>query len=820
MTPTAVGRSIPAPRPVPGPSGRGAVGAGHGKGAADSREVSGHQQPPSKSSLDLVWSYSRSQAFYGENMGTSPSFVEHYAPPGASGISTPADTDSEHPPSSLASDAYGSSSDERSGFNSINDGEDAPYSEDGSYVGESDLYSESDETDDPTPVQSATASEAGGALTPSRWTNPLSEQLPSNACNLDPSRQPCRRPVSGLSNLSPAALQARNDKLLTLEDDEPHSHGEADQSRLYGRSRSRSSSRSRPPFGTATRAGRSTDKGSFSTRGSCRSRGRRARGGSRRDAQVRTRVPANSEGDKALVVGHDTELLHDDFRPPCADVDGRTSENLLRAAAFKPGMAKGVAYPVGTSTFLQSWFNTLNAVMGVGILATPLAFSYAGYIMGPLLFLLCGLLTNYTGKVLFGILARNGKLRTYADIGSCAFGPHARAWISSLFCLELWAVCVALVILFSDSLHAIFPDGPSRDTYKVLCLAFVLPTIFLPLKLLSPISVVGILAAFTLVGVVAIDGFIKPTSPGSLHEWDTTVSASPDWLRLPLSIGLIMSGFSSHPVIPSLARDMKEPNRFPSMLNRAYITAAVVYITMAGAGYAMFGTSVSDEITKDLARTPGFPEGLNRVAVWLMVINPLSKFALASQPIINTLEGTLGIEEPHPAHNSILSPRHHEIRSYGTLEAETASTPRSACLSNQPDGSPAIVRLKVAPLKQSLHWNLPPPATSGEAAATAPLARPASSQREPAWYSLARAGVRVAIAGLITLTAILLPGFEKTMAFLGSFLVITTCVLGPLLANLKLFGHEMSRARIVGDVIILVVSFVAAILGTVWSFLT
>ena len=34
------------------------------------------QQAAWRSSLDLVWSYSRSQAFYGNNIATSPSFVE------------------------------------------------------------------------------------------------------------------------------------------------------------------------------------------------------------------------------------------------------------------------------------------------------------------------------------------------------------------------------------------------------------------------------------------------------------------------------------------------------------------------------------------------------------------------------------------------------------------------------------------------------------------------------------------------------------------------------------------------------------------------
>lgn len=74
--------------------------------------------------------------------------------------------------------------------------------------------------------------------------------------------------------------------------------------------------------------------------------------------------------------------------------------------------------------------------------ALPLAFSYAGWIGGTILFLICGGLTNYTGKVLAKIMSKEPGLKTYADIGTYAFGPNARLVVSLLFCLELWAVSV------------------------------------------------------------------------------------------------------------------------------------------------------------------------------------------------------------------------------------------------------------------------------------------------------------------------------------------------------------------------------------------
>lgn len=809
------GDSVPAPRPVPGPSGRGA--AGGPPNSRRDRDARGHQQPPWKSSLDLVWSYSRSQAFYAENIGTSPSFVDHYSPlPGAS------DEDSE---------TYGTS-------DSFDDDEDEDeeeyYDDDESYSdeeGHHHAYRPTEDAEAPANegvAPSEAGSEADGTEVDVRgeahWDG---QQLPSNARPQEggpPGTQ-------GLSNLSRAALQSRTDKLRKLADEEGSQEDSSERGR--GRRRSRSGAAQdgllHPPSGTEDRRLSGEASSATSNKGVLGARESRSlsssTSGERRPARAR---PTSSTvprpiSDTAPVMGEQAPLLSGGAKRRSSAQVGTQARR--RSTLIHPHAAPGVAYPAGTSTFLQSWFNTLNAVMGVGILAMPLAFSYAGWIGGPLLFLVCGGLTNYTGKVLFGILARNGRLRTYADIGAYAFGPRARAWVSTLFCLELWAVSVALVILFADNLHAIFPDGPGANTYKVACFAVVLPTIFLPLKLLSPVSVVGILSALTLVVVVLVDGVLKPSAPGSLWDPDSSATLYPGWGRIPLSFGLIMSGFSSHPVIPSLARDMQQPILFPQMLDRAYIAATVLYLSMGAAGYAMYGANVSDEITKDLARTPGFPSMLNKVAVWLIVINPLSKFALAARPIINTFEGALGVEEPaavptHHRRTSRTSRASHRTpvavdeEGYGTLpdgrrlsrkwttRASTASLRRSVVASVL---GPSTENGK----RTSLH--LP----TGE---SSDVATPAIDDQEDAWHQYARIGVQVTTSALITLTAIVLPGFEKTMAFLGSFLVITTCVIGPLLAKLKLFGREMSYACIVVDVLILAASTAAAVVGTIWTF--
>jgi len=62
----------------------------------------------------------------------------------------------------------------------------------------------------------------------------------------------------------------------------------------------------------------------------------------------------------------------------------------------------------------------------------------------------------------------------------------------------------------------------------------------------------------------------------------------------------------------------------------------------------MFGDLVSDEISKDLLATPGYNSTLNQLVMWLLVITPLSKFALSTRPLNIILESMLGLEIPSP----------------------------------------------------------------------------------------------------------------------------------------------------------------------------
>ncbi|KAF8140795.1 transmembrane amino acid transporter protein-domain-containing protein [Mycena galopus ATCC 62051] len=299
----------------------------------------------------------------------------------------------------------------------------------------------------------------------------------------------------------------------------------------------------------------------------------------------------------------------------------------------------------GQSTFGQTLFNSIAILLGIGMLSEPLAFAYAGWGMGLVLIVFYGYISCYSAKILAGIILSDPRLRSYADIGRKAFGPRSTLVISILFCLELFAVSVILVTLYADSLNSLLPQY-SSNTYKLWGIFILIPTVFLPLSLLSYTSILGILSTILVVVVILVDGVSKTDAPGSLWSPAETSFGIDNWNRLGVAFGLFMAGFSGHAVIPSLARDMVDPSEFNKMIDWAFVVATGIYALIGCAGYLMFGNSVSQEISMDLLSTPGYNAALNEAALWMLVLSPLSKFALTTQPLNTAIQILIGIDSP------------------------------------------------------------------------------------------------------------------------------------------------------------------------------
>jgi vesicular inhibitory amino acid transporter len=150
----------------------------------------------------------------------------------------------------------------------------------------------------------------------------------------------------------------------------------------------------------------------------------------------------------------------------------------------------------GQSTLPQSVFNSINAIIGVGLLSLPLAFRIAGWIPGLFILTLTAAVTSHTGKLLAKCMDYDPSLITYSDLAYVSFGARARVVVSALFTLELISANVALVILFADSLNLLLPGFATVNIWKCVAGGLVLMLNAMPLRFLSYTSVIGIFSTF------------------------------------------------------------------------------------------------------------------------------------------------------------------------------------------------------------------------------------------------------------------------------------------------------------------------------------
>lgn len=79
--------------------------------------------------------------------------------------------------------------------------------------------------------------------------------------------------------------------------------------------------------------------------------------------------------------------------------------------------------------------------------------------------------------------------------------------------------------------------------------------------------------------------------------------------------------------------------------------------------------------------------------------------------------------------------------------------------------------------------------------------------------------IRVLVIVVFVIIAVVFPAFDSIMAFMGSSLCFTICVILPLMFYLKIFGKEIGWKERLLDYCLIVVCSILAVVGTVFAFL-
>jgi len=293
-----------------------------------------------------------------------------------------------------------------------------------------------------------------------------------------------------------------------------------------------------------------------------------------------------------------------------------------------------------SSSAAQALFNLLNILLGVGTLSLPFTCRAAGWIVALIIIVVFAILTNYTAKLMKRIHAEYpGQIRSFADIGRVAFGRTGAIIFSSFLFLELFFVSALFIILMADCL-AVLDENESLSKFQwaVIATLAVLPTAWLSdLSVISHLSIMGIFGIMYLIFAMVIEGAKEPPVKGIGGSWTRPqpVEAIKPIDGWPIAMGICVMGFSGHACFPSIVHSMREPEKFYKTVDTAYLIAVLFYVLVGGTGYLMFGDAVAGEVTENLMQ---LNKTSLRLAIFLMVLCPFTKYSLTLNPVSHTVE--------------------------------------------------------------------------------------------------------------------------------------------------------------------------------------
>ncbi|KAI3725727.1 hypothetical protein L1987_65519 [Smallanthus sonchifolius] len=221
-----------------------------------------------------------------------------------------------------------------------------------------------------------------------------------------------------------------------------------------------------------------------------------------------------------------------------------------------------------TSSFLNTCFNGLNALSGIGIITVPYALAAGGWLSLLLLFTIA-VSTFYTGLLIKRCMDTDPTLRSYPDIGYRAFGKTGRIIVLILINMELYLVATGFLIMEGDNLSNLFPQMDlyifgihvsSKKSFVIIVAAIILPTTWLnDMRILSYLSASGVLASLIVLGAILWVGMFD----GVGFEEKCRII---NWNGMPSAISLYAFCYGAHPVFPTLYTSMRNKHQFSKVL--------------------------------------------------------------------------------------------------------------------------------------------------------------------------------------------------------------------------------------------------------------
>ncbi|RMY51646.1 hypothetical protein D0863_14517 [Hortaea werneckii] len=286
---------------------------------------------------------------------------------------------------------------------------------------------------------------------------------------------------------------------------------------------------------------------------------------------------------------------------------GKQTHSHLRPSlppSLSPGGKPPIRIPAHPPTQKNRTSVMIAETVSLGILSLPSALATLGYIPGILLILTLGLLSWYTGHIIYQLKMQHfHSIHSYADIFDILWPGGPGRWFGEVATgLMLVFIVAAHIVTFSVMMNVLTNGGGggggmcSTNVFMavgtVVCLGVSLPRTFRANRWASMGSCLSILlATFTALTSIAL------TTPHPLPPSYPLPPAHLPQTTLPqrtLSLSSLILAYNGQIAYPTLLTEMHTPQKdFPKSLRFLILTTTTLYILTATLIYHYAGTSVS-----------------------------------------------------------------------------------------------------------------------------------------------------------------------------------------------------------------------------------
>ncbi|XP_021906530.1 amino acid transporter AVT6E [Carica papaya] len=325
----------------------------------------------------------------------------------------------------------------------------------------------------------------------------------------------------------------------------------------------------------------------------------------------------------------------------------------------KPGKGSGISGAV---------FNLTTSIIGAGIMALPATMKVLGLVVGFIMIILMGILSEISVEFLVRFAVAS-KAKSYGEVVQCALGRTARVLSEICIVVNNAGVLIVYLIIIGDVMSGskhhvgVFDQwlGNGMWDHRKLLILVVVVIFLAPLCALNKIdslsltsaasvvlAVVFVVVCFVVAFIKLLEGKIDP--PRMSPDFGSKRAILDLLVVIPIMSNAYVCHFNVQPIYNEL--EGRSPHKMNRVGRITTILCVLVYASTAISGYLLFGKDIESDVLTNFDKDLGirFSSALNYIVrvgyiLHLVLVFPVIHFSLRQTVDALVFEGSPPLPE-------------------------------------------------------------------------------------------------------------------------------------------------------------------------------